>query len=268
MLITFSGMVGSGKSTNAKNVVRLLRGLGYSPYLIRFRQIGWRHLLRSPALTPGHAVQTRLRPEEGRSRFPPEEERHLQPQKRLSFLRFLGYLVYILCFRLVMLRHHRQHLVVLDRYFYDNFAHFRIVRSLDRVYLRLLIAAVPKPDVAFFLVLSPESAHRRRPAYSYEALRLMAANYRYLRNFIEYATVVITDNLQVGDQQQHSQLQSEDWSVRLGEVAKRYPRIPRQEDAEHGPVWATSTAHATHVALYAVLSRPEDSQHDDSESAL
>jgi thymidylate kinase len=197
VLITFSALVGSGKSTHAKNVVRLLSGLGYAPYLIHFRQIGWRHLFMTRSLEPEQVTTTASQRKRGRNRSPITHVRYLQTQKRLRFTMLLGYLTYILRFRLFVLLHHRRHLLVLNRYFYDNFAHFRVASKLDRVYLRLLLWAVPKPDLAFLLFLSPESAHRRRPTYSYETLRMMARNYRRLCNFINHATVVITDEVRV-----------------------------------------------------------------------
>ena len=251
MLITFSGMVGSGKSTHAKNVVRLLRGVGHSPYLMHFRQIGWRHLLRSAAIVPGRTKPTRSRRRRGEPFTLALQERHRQAEKRFSFCIFLGYLMYILRFRLLLWLHHRQHLVVLNRYFYDNFAHFRLTTRRDRFYLRTLLAVVPQPDLAFLLILSPECAHRRRPTYAFAALRQLAINYRELQQYINSLSVVITDDLHVGDDQESHHLQSEGWFISTEETA--YWPMPRKEATAHLPVWARPPAHPAELALRAVV---------------
>src|SRR5262245_25411877 len=127
MLITFSGIVGSGKSRGAKQVLALLTAWGYTPYYLRFRFIRWRHLFFSPVEKPWqkhHALSPlEAPPIPANSDMP---KRACSIGKRLSFLRFLGYWLLIMRFRLVMAIHFRKCLVVLSRYFYDSLVYFDV----------------------------------------------------------------------------------------------------------------------------------------------
>lgn len=257
MLITFSGMVGSGKSTHSKNVIRLLRGFGYSPYLIHFRQIGWRHLLRSSALPRSRRTPPTSPRKQGETSPPAPQVRLCQSDKQWSLIRFFGYLLYIFCFRLFLLLHHRQHLLILNRYFYDNFAHFRIATWRDRLYLRVLLAVVPKPDLAFLLVVHPENAHRRRPTYALEALRQMAVNYGHLQQFVNGMILVITDDMHGVDGQENSHLRSEGWFIRSEDAAHR--SMLREAPTTRLAVQGSPAPHPTELALRAVLSNSETS---------
>lgn len=201
MLVTFSGMVGSGKTTNAHKTLRRLRDLGYLPYYVRFRQISWRSLLRSPAPEPWQEKRPTSQHREDRLMQPALQERQLDPQRRLSVVKFFGYVARILRFRLFLLLHHRRQIVITNRYFYDSFAHYHIDGRFERMCLRLLIAATPQPDLAFLFVLSPESAYRRRPAYDCHGLKQLADNYCNLQNYIDDMFTVRTDDVSMVDVQ-------------------------------------------------------------------
>jgi len=198
-LITFSGMVGSGKTTNAKKTMRLLNELGYSPYYLRFRFLRWSHLVKPPAPEPWRAERRANRSRQRGRRSLHESNRQLHPGKRLSLVRFMGYLIRVLRFRLILFRHYRERLVVVNRYFYDSLAHYRFSTRRERAYSWVLNGLIPKPDLAFLLVLRPESARRRRPSYSRAALRRLSENYQNLLKNVKHLSVVATDNLATGD---------------------------------------------------------------------
>jgi thymidylate kinase len=97
-------------------------------------------------------------------------------------------------FRLFLALHFRNRVLILNRYFYDCFAHFKVANTRERQYLHWLFAALPKPDLAFLMVASPETAWRRRPAYDYDGLRQLAENYENLQQYVGALTVIATDN--------------------------------------------------------------------------
>ncbi len=199
-LVTFCGMVGSGKTTNSKKTLRWLCQAGYEPYYLRFRSVGWRSLLRPPALSPWQDRESHgSRPDRrSASRKAP---RHLQATKSLSLLLTLGYLVRAMRFRLFCFLYHRHHLVVVNRYFYDSFAHYHLATASERRYLRWLMAAIPRPELAVLLVLRPETAHRRKPFYNVEELRQCAENVAAFQRLVPNLKIVATDNIATIDRQ-------------------------------------------------------------------
>jgi hypothetical protein len=92
MLSTFSGIVGSGKSMGAKQVLRCLADWGYTPYYMRFRLIRWYHLLIPPVRKPWQAAQASSHAEQqDASEYSGVQKRACNIGKRLSFCRFIGY---------------------------------------------------------------------------------------------------------------------------------------------------------------------------------
>ncbi len=201
MLVTFCGMVGSGKTINSKKTLRWLRAAGYEPHYLRFRFLKWRSLWRTPAPAPWQEVEKK----ESRATHTLAEKkitpRRLATNKTLTLRLCLGYFIRALRFKLFLRRHHRQHTIVVNRYFYDNLAHYRLATARERKYLRWLLAAMPKPDLAVFLVLRPETAHRRRPAYVLEELQQLAENTITLQQLFPELKIVHTDNISTVDRQ-------------------------------------------------------------------
>lgn len=62
-------------------------------------------------------------------------------------------------------------LVVFDRYIYDELANLPLQHWSVRLYVRLILQIVPKPDVAFLLDADPEKAVSRKPEYPLEFVR-------------------------------------------------------------------------------------------------
>ena len=201
MLVTFCGMVGSGKTTNSKKTLRWLRQAGYDPYYLRFRFLGWRSLSCTPASAPWQEHEKR----ESRPERPPVEKkpasRHVQTNKALTWWRCLGYGVRALRFRWFLHRHHRHHTVVVNRYFYDNLAHYRLSSPREQKYLRWLMTVMPEPQLAVLLVLRPETALRRRPAYALAELQQLAQNTLNLQRLIPKLKIVHTDDISSVDRQ-------------------------------------------------------------------
>lgn len=272
MLITFSGMVGSGKSTNAKKVLELLRDEGLAPCYLRFRFLRWRHVILGPAEQPKHssaggkrrasAKTPAIRNQKATARttsldksvYHAESFRavlsnraktqrssecakkphqssfswrscapyrlcvrlldtgftrygSVQPDRRRSSLvrtltigRFLVYFIRALKLRLVLHYHFDNRLAVLDRYFYDNLAHCRLATSTEKRLARLLAAAMPQPDLALVMLVSPETAQQRRPIYSLRALERLGGGYDRLLRCLPGLTAISTGDLTTLDE--------------------------------------------------------------------
>lgn len=70
------------------------------------------------------------------------------------------------------------HIIVFDRYIFDQLATLPLERGVARAYARFILKLVPRPDVAYLLDADPEVARERKPEYPLEFL------YKYRRSYL------------------------------------------------------------------------------------
>jgi len=73
--------------------------------------------------------------------------------------------------------------VVIDRYFYDMYAHYDYA-SRSKVF-KLLMKLYPKPDHLFFLDAGVEEARKRKPEMDIELLKLHRQKYLELSSLLK-----------------------------------------------------------------------------------
>jgi thymidylate kinase len=61
--------------------------------------------------------------------------------------------------------------VIFDRYIYDELANLPLQYWIVRLYVRLVLRMVPRPDQSFLLDADPETAVSRKPEYPLEFVR-------------------------------------------------------------------------------------------------
>ncbi|MFQ5632235.1 MAG: hypothetical protein ACE5I1_25980 [bacterium] len=181
MLITFSGIVGSGKSTNAKYARDMVEELAQRPVYLRFRFLSWKKMLA------GGSKRNLSNPQ--------QKQQGLRTSKiaPLTFVRFVGYLGRMLNFRLFRLIKLRQCVAICDRYFYDNLVHYRLESLCERIYLQILKKAMPAPDISFMLTADPETIIQRRRHYEPNYIYKLSENYKKVAGAFENLTIVKTD---------------------------------------------------------------------------
>jgi hypothetical protein len=89
----------------------------------------------------------------------------------LTLARSPFYLLDVLSLRRVVRRAKlsKADVIIFDRYIYDQSANLS-GNWVGRLYLRVLLALAPKPDVAFLLDADPEAALKRKPEYPLDFL--------------------------------------------------------------------------------------------------
>jgi thymidylate kinase len=79
---------------------------------------------------------------------------------------------------------------IFDRYIYDELANLPLDHWLARLFIRLVLALVPKPDVAYILDADPVAAFARKPEYPLEFLRRNREAYLTLSRLTGDITVI------------------------------------------------------------------------------
>lgn len=176
VVITFSGMVGSGKSVCAKYVGGNLMEQGLPVYYLRFRFLSLKSFFEKKT---------------GFSKFVfkektiPERSLRFKNFRLRSNLRFLGAMLYYAwrgyLFSLLIKVRYSNDLVVVDRYIYDYLVQYRLEERRYRPLFRRFLKLLPRPDLAFVLLADFETVQRTRPFYAPEYIQLNLANYRRLR---------------------------------------------------------------------------------------
>ena len=184
MLITISGMVGSGKSTTAAVVSSYLEQAGHRPSYVRFRYLnllGFSRPQRQPERTRS-----------SNGSIPEVVRGQRFTIRRLTAVRAAGYLVRILAFRISGTNELRGCAVV-DRYFYDNFVQYKLQSRLERLYFAILRRLIPRPDVALLLVARDDTIAARRRNYDARYVEQAGRQYRELPKLFPNLIRIETD---------------------------------------------------------------------------
>jgi len=171
MLITFSGSVGSGKSSFSRALGAHLNENKYPFLNLRFRFLSWRKITKDvrTAKKCMPAGQPPGRPKKSRSQLRSETK------QTLGVRHFLGYALRMLNFKMLLRWKLKNTIAICDRYFYDNFAHYKLQSPVEVFLFGLLVRMMPKPDLAFLCKANSETIIKRR-------------NYKYAPDYLEATT--------------------------------------------------------------------------------
>jgi thymidylate kinase len=80
--------------------------------------------------------------------------------------------------------------VICDRYTYDEVANLSLRRPATRMYVRLIMRIMPRPDVSYLLDADPIQARARKPEYPLDFLVSCRESYLTLSELVGGITVV------------------------------------------------------------------------------
>lgn len=175
MIVTFSGVDGSGKTTQAQYVTRLLQSQGCSVRYVHMTRWTWVYAI-------GQCVKAR------RGRDYSFDRAFLRPNllgRLMKVVRQVLSLVDLLRFRwwAFYQTRFRQHILVCDRFFYDLGIQALYTRMMGPGFARCYWSLIPTPTLSILLDVSPELAQRRENQH-------LSEYYRAKRElYLEYAAL-------------------------------------------------------------------------------
>src|SRR5436190_12921247 len=164
LLVSFSGVDGSGKTTQIEALLAWLRDAGLTARVLRF----WDDIavLGSMRETMSHTL---FRSEKGIG-APGKPVKRRDKNIRGWYMTASRMYLYFLDrarLALTMATAFRRNVdvVIIDCFLYDGLANLDLSARLGEEYSRVLLGAVPRPDVAFVLDADPAHAQTRKPEY-------------------------------------------------------------------------------------------------------
>ena len=189
LLISFSGLDGSGKTTQITNARAVLAQLGVADTLLAF----WDNVVVGCRWREGF-VHKVYKSEIGvGAPGKPVNRRDKNVRKwYLSLARHGLYLMDALHLVWVVSQAMRSgaQVVILDRYIYDELANLPLGNRLTRAFVRFVHSFVPRPDIAYLLDADPVAANARKPEYPVEFMRENRARYFALAELLGNITVI------------------------------------------------------------------------------
>jgi len=175
-LVSFSGIDGSGKSTQIEALRVRLNEMGLRVVSVTFwddvaRLKGIRELSGHTLFKGEKGIGTPTRPINRR-------DKNVRAWY-MTAVRFGLYFVDAISLRNVVKKALQAdaEVVIFDRYHYDELANLGLRSKIAHAYVRLLLSLVPQPDISFLLDADPVQAWARKPEYPVDFLHSNRASY-------------------------------------------------------------------------------------------
>jgi len=188
-LVSFSGIDGSGKSTQIEALCLRLKERGLRVLLVRF----WDDV----------AMLTRIRERTGHTIFKGDKGvgSPLRPISRrdknvrspyMTCVRLFLYFIDALSVRVAVDKASSSgaEVVIFDRYAYDELVNLTLSNPVIRAYVRTIMRIVPRPDISYLLEADPAKARARKPEYPLEFLHSNQQSYLTLSDIVGGMTVI------------------------------------------------------------------------------
>lgn len=189
MLITFSGLDGSGKSTQISALRKYLESRGLRTVTLAF----WDDTVVGTKWREGF-VHKVYKSEKGVG-APGKPVGRRDKNVRTWYLSIARHLLYAmdtanLCLVTAQARRGGADVVIMDRYIYDELANLPLTNPLTRLFVHVVHALTPRPDIAYLLDVDVEAARARKPEYPLEFMRKNRTAYFELERMLGTMTVV------------------------------------------------------------------------------
>ena len=189
MIVSFSGIDGSGKSTQIESLCKRLEETGLQVRLITF----WDEVATLKKIREGAGNKV-FRGDEGVGTVEKPINRRDKNIRTplMTVVRLLLYLLDAVSLRKVTKAALKSQadVVIFDRYLYDEFANLNLQNRAFRRYARWTMKLVPKTNVSFVLDGDPIEARARKPEYPLDFLQFNRVSFLTLGKIFSGITVI------------------------------------------------------------------------------
>jgi thymidylate kinase len=189
VLVSFSGVDGAGKTTQITNLREIISRLGLEHELITF----WDDVVVGTRYRENFVHRVYGSEQGIGAPDKPVNRRDKNVRKwYLTIARHFLYLLDAIHLRFVIGRAEMSdnHVIVMDRYIYDELANLPIGNPVSNAFIRLVRFIVPKPDIAYLLDADPEVARARKPEYPVEFMQKCRRSYFKLSRLLGNFTII------------------------------------------------------------------------------
>jgi len=189
LLVSFSGLDGSGKSTQIASLTKSLRRRGLAVRTFAF----WDDVVVCTRYREGFVH--RVYGSEKGIGAPGRPVERCDKNVRAWYLTIARSFLYLadaihLCWVVNKVRGSNADVIVMDRYIYDELANLPLSNPLTRAFVRFVAGLAPRPNIAYLLDADPEAALSRKPEYPVEFMRECRNSYLQLAEMLGWATLI------------------------------------------------------------------------------
>ncbi len=187
--VSFSGMDGAGKSTQIHALRTRLTEAGLKVSVVTF----WDEVAKLKGIreTSGHKL---FKGDKGvgSPENPIERKDKNVKSAPMTMVRYFLYFVDAVSLRQVVKKALRSDadFIIFDRYAYDELANLSLSNPITRLYVRLIMTIVQRPDVSYILDADPVAARARKPEYPLAFLYTCRASYKALSELLGGMTII------------------------------------------------------------------------------